>query len=231
MCTNDLILLHPLAIFSFSFSFFSEKNPVCRDRTHGPTCQTVTWLPLSYRGDRLVGVLNLHLDNTAVQNILSDRMLRIKGSAEHSRWTCVDRPSCSVDEKLHNNAPHRKCLRKRRLPASACLFSLESSMALSKCCFQIAVQQGLTTERLPCSTLHEQNLVFKSPCSRPYLPVAGLARSASQVLSPRDPRHTFLVSIMQALCVRKCWLNKKLCTLTNHNTTSGELCICTACAI
>ena len=49
--------------------------------------------------------------------ILSDRMLRIKGSAEHSRWTCVDRPSCSVDEKLHNNAPHRKCLRKRRLPA------------------------------------------------------------------------------------------------------------------
>ena len=40
--------------------------------------------------------------------ILSDRMLRIKGSAEHSRWICVDRPSCSVDEKLHNNAPHRK---------------------------------------------------------------------------------------------------------------------------
>ena len=35
-------------------------------------------------------------------------MLRIKGSAEHSRWTCVYRPSCSVDEKLHNNAPHRK---------------------------------------------------------------------------------------------------------------------------
>ena len=36
--------------------------------------------------------------------ILCDRMLRIKGSAEHSRWTCVDRPSCSVDEKLHDNA-------------------------------------------------------------------------------------------------------------------------------
>ena len=27
------------------------------------------------------------------------RMLGIKGSAEHSRWTCVDRPSCSVDKK------------------------------------------------------------------------------------------------------------------------------------
>ena len=36
----------------------------------------------------------------------------------------------SVNKKLHN-APHRKCLRKRRLPASACLFSLESGVALS----------------------------------------------------------------------------------------------------
>ena len=69
-----------------------------------------------------VGGLNLHLDITAVQKILSDRMLGIKGSADHSRWTCVDRPSCFIDKKLHNNAPHRKCLRKRRLPASACLF-------------------------------------------------------------------------------------------------------------
>ena len=52
MCTNDLIVLPPLGIFSFSFYFFSEKNPVCRDRTHVPTCQKLTWLPLSYRGDR-----------------------------------------------------------------------------------------------------------------------------------------------------------------------------------
>ena len=62
---------------------------------------------------------------------LSDRMLGIKGSADHSRWTCVDRPSCSVDKKLRNNALHRKCLRKRRLPASAYMFSLESGMTLS----------------------------------------------------------------------------------------------------
>ena len=57
LCANDLIVLHPLGIFSFSFYlvvvFFSEKNPVCRDRTHVPTCQKVTWLPLSYRSDRL----------------------------------------------------------------------------------------------------------------------------------------------------------------------------------
>ena len=45
--------------------------------------------------------------------ILSDRMLRIKGSAEHSRCTYVDRPSRSADEQLHNNAPHRKCLKKK----------------------------------------------------------------------------------------------------------------------
>ena len=87
---------------------------------------------LLYKSVLLLGALNVHLDNTAVQKIRSDRMLRIKGFAEHSRWTCIDRLSCSVDEKLHNNAPHRKCLRKRRLPASACLFSLESSVALSR---------------------------------------------------------------------------------------------------
>ena len=37
----------------------------------------------------------------------------MKGSAEHSRCTFVDRPSRSADEQLHNNAPHRKCLRKK----------------------------------------------------------------------------------------------------------------------
>ena len=33
-------------------------------------------------------------------NILSDKMLRIKGSAAHSRCKCVDRPSRSADEEL-----------------------------------------------------------------------------------------------------------------------------------
>ena len=54
--------------------------------------------------------------------IFSDRMLRIKGSsAAHSRCTCVHRPSRSADEQLHNNAPHRKCLRKKTI-ACASLF-------------------------------------------------------------------------------------------------------------
>ena len=40
LCTNDLIVLHPLGFFVFYF--FSEKNPVCRSRTHVPTCRRVT---------------------------------------------------------------------------------------------------------------------------------------------------------------------------------------------
>ena len=38
------------AFLFWFFSFFSEKNPVCRDRTHVPTCQKVTRCQLSYRG-------------------------------------------------------------------------------------------------------------------------------------------------------------------------------------
>ena len=52
LCPNDLIVFHLLDFFIFSFSLFSEKNPVCRNQTHVPTCQKVTRLPLSYRGDR-----------------------------------------------------------------------------------------------------------------------------------------------------------------------------------
>ena len=48
---DDLIVLHMLGIFIYLFLSFSEKNPVCRDRTHVPTCQKVTRLLLSYRGD------------------------------------------------------------------------------------------------------------------------------------------------------------------------------------
>ena len=50
LCTNELIVLHPLGIFFLFFFVFSEKNPVCRDRTHVPTCQKVTRCRLSYRG-------------------------------------------------------------------------------------------------------------------------------------------------------------------------------------
>ena len=39
--------------------------------------------------------------------ILSDRILGIKGSAEHSRWICVDRPSCSVDKKIRQRAAQK----------------------------------------------------------------------------------------------------------------------------
>ena len=46
----------------------------------------------------IVGVLNLHRDKNRWREpgrdvrILNDRMLRIKGSAEYSRGTCVGKP-------------------------------------------------------------------------------------------------------------------------------------------
>ena len=49
-------------------------------------------------------------------------MLRMKGPAEHSRCTCVDRRSRSADEQLHYNAPHRKCLQKK---TTACVSLLD----------------------------------------------------------------------------------------------------------
>ena len=59
LCTNDLIVLHPLGTFFtrwaflvLVFIFLYEKNPVYRYRTHVPTCQKVTRLPLSYRRGR-----------------------------------------------------------------------------------------------------------------------------------------------------------------------------------
>ena len=60
LCSNDI----STRCFCFVlFCFFSEKNLVYRDRTHVPTCQKVTRLPLSYRGDRL-DVQNKWDDNT-----------------------------------------------------------------------------------------------------------------------------------------------------------------------
>ena len=48
--TNDFNRSPPVGHFYFGFLVFSEKNPVCRDRTHVPTCQKVTRCRLSYRG-------------------------------------------------------------------------------------------------------------------------------------------------------------------------------------
>ena len=62
LCTNELIVLHPLGIFILVFLVFSEINPVCRDRTHVPTCQKVTRCQLSYRGRHRLQIQekNLH---------------------------------------------------------------------------------------------------------------------------------------------------------------------------
>ena len=57
---NDLIVLHLLGIYFYLFIYFSEKNLVYRDRTHVPTCQKVTRLLMSYRGDRLQYTVSLY---------------------------------------------------------------------------------------------------------------------------------------------------------------------------
>ena len=76
LCTDELIVLHPLGIFFFFFFLvFSEKNPVCRDRTHVPTCQKVTRCQLSYRGrpgtSNELDVQNEWKENTHTHNTLA----------------------------------------------------------------------------------------------------------------------------------------------------------------
>ena len=52
--------VHPLGFFiCFLFVCFFVRKFACRDRTHVPTCQKVTRLPLSYRGDRLSRVSSI----------------------------------------------------------------------------------------------------------------------------------------------------------------------------
>ena len=51
----------PVGHFYFGFLVFSEKNPVCQDRTHVPTCQKVTRCLLSYRGRPASVRVDLHI--------------------------------------------------------------------------------------------------------------------------------------------------------------------------
>ena len=50
---------------------------------------------------KILGKIKIFVqDFVTIVTGISDRILGIKGSAEHSRWTCVDIPSCSVDKKI-----------------------------------------------------------------------------------------------------------------------------------
>ena len=79
--------------------------------------------------------------------ILTYRLLRIKNSAEHSRCTYVDSPSRSADDQFNNTTTRRteNVFEKRRLRASACLFSLESGVALSRTVLRTTPVQTPTT--------------------------------------------------------------------------------------
>ena len=89
--------------------------------------------------------------------ILSVRLLRIKNSAEHSSCTHVDRPSPSVDEQFNYTTMRRteNVFEKRRLPASACLFPLESGVALSRTVFE----DDASTISQPPTTHYTNNCV------------------------------------------------------------------------
>ena len=82
-------------------------------------------------------------------------MLHIKGSAEHSRCTCpcVDRPPRSADEQLHNNALHRKCLRKK---TTACV-SLFVFFTARRGTFPYSIEDDFDTT----PTIHYTNTCVK----------------------------------------------------------------------
>ena len=80
----------------------------------------------------------------------------MKGSAERSRCTFVDRPSRSADEQLHNNAPHRKCLRKK---TTACV-SLFVFFAIRRGTFPYSIEDDASsTSETP--TIHYTNTCVK----------------------------------------------------------------------
>ena len=88
--------------------------------------------------------------------ILSNRMLCIKGSTAHSRCKCADRPSRSANEQLHNNAQHRKCLRKK---TTACV-SLFVFFTIRRGTFPYSIEDDAsTTSQTP--TTHYTNTCVK----------------------------------------------------------------------
>ena len=56
-CTTDLIILHSLGIFSFSFLVFSEKNPVYRGSISRPNVSDGYEVTSELPGDRLNGIV------------------------------------------------------------------------------------------------------------------------------------------------------------------------------
>ena len=87
--------------------------------------------------------------------ILSGGMLRIKGSVAHSRCKCVDGPSRSTDEQLHNNAPRRKCLRKK---TAACV-SLFVFFTIRRGTFPYSIEDGANTTCLTPTTYYANTSV------------------------------------------------------------------------
>ena len=79
----------------------------------------------------------------------------MKGSTEPPRCTFVDRPSRSADDQLHNNAPHRKCLRKK---TTACV-SLFVFFTIRRGTFPYSLEDDASsTSQAP--TMHYTNTYY-----------------------------------------------------------------------
>ena len=160
-------------------------------------------------------LLNLHRDKKPLTRtgarceILSDRMLRIKGSAEYSRRACVDRPSRSADEQLHNNAPHRKCLRKKTTACASLLvlfrirrgtfpYSVEDDAIITisqtptthytnTCCVEVTIVTHLSfSERIAIANLIKLHRVFLPPLFHP--PLRGSIQEAQSDSDDKEGR-------------------------------------------
>ena len=107
------------------------------------------------RALNLIAIKNRSREPGRDVKILSDRMMRIKSSAEHSRGTCVDRPSRYADEQLHNNAPHRNCLRKR---TTACV-TLFVSLTIRRGTFPYSFEDDASTTSQTTTTHYTNTCV------------------------------------------------------------------------
>ena len=81
----------------------------------------------------------------------------MKGSAEHSRCTFVDRPSRSADEKLHNNAPHRKSLRIK----TTAFVSLFVFFTIRRGTFPYSIEDDAASSTSQTPTIHDTNTCIK----------------------------------------------------------------------
>ena len=74
----------------------------------------------------------MKIKSLADVKILSERMLRIKGSAEHSRWPCVYKTFMFCRWKITQQCAVQEIPSERTIDCLSLLVSIESGDALSR---------------------------------------------------------------------------------------------------